>query len=761
MSDKLNKIVEGTIDKISQQSIDDNNLYQFEDYPVGGITNEQMTNALTSSQSGFYQTNSVYMCIDGGEGKTYLKNHFYRLNVTSWEDVTPEFAGKIEEKTLEELESTTIEDSTLYAIEDYPIGGITQAQMTNALKITQRGFYKVNSVYLCVDGDESSTYVKNHFYKFTYDETTDTYSWTDTKAGADIDSELSLESENPVQNKLITESLNNKVSKTGDENIYGIKSFDVRPKLGIGDSLPNEYQEVEYIESTGTQFIDTDFSIFNNTTWDFEFDIEFTRFYDYVALIGVESGVTSHEAWVTADGYFYLRYNNIKPTQIALATNTKYNLKINYDGSTVREYLNSSLKVSYNSSNSLLDSNLYLFRRSSNYASAKIYRVKLSTNSELKFDFIPCYRKEDNTIGLYDLVSSTFFTNSGTGVFLKGENVYRGVDFATIEDVSIAKQELQTQIDDKVSLTKDEVIDGQKIFTERPQIGEIRLPNEFTEVSYIASSGTQYIILPFGFDNTDEVMTKFSIDESQTTDSYIVSPTTWNSNNNRFGMGVDESKYTCAYGSQFTNYTKLTPNRTNDGVAHKWSYKNKIFQVEDESSRCSLDVSSISFGGTTDNLKLFRGYTTNTIGRLYSYIHKKSDGTSVNLIPCYTNQQVTNNSVVYESNTIGLYDIVNNIFYVNNGTGTFTKGQDILTGEYVALQSELPIANEENTTAELSSLKVGDVNYFVSTVNANPEETTETLNGIKINGTNYKIDYSPYKITNISIDSDNIYLTIE
>lgn len=68
-----------------------------------------------------------------------------------------------------------------------------------------------------------------------------------------LDNELNETSENAVQNKVITENLNNKVSKTGDENIYGIKSFDTRPKLGIGDILPNEYQEVEYIELTGKQ----------------------------------------------------------------------------------------------------------------------------------------------------------------------------------------------------------------------------------------------------------------------------------------------------------------------------------------------------------------------------------------------------------------------------------------------------------------------------------------------------------------------------
>lgn len=38
-------------------------------------------------------------------------------------------------------------------------------------------------------------------------------------------------------------------------------------------------------------------------------------------------------------------------------------------------------------------------------------------------DLIPCYRKSDVEIGMYDLVSKTFLTNAGTGTFTKGADV--------------------------------------------------------------------------------------------------------------------------------------------------------------------------------------------------------------------------------------------------------------------------------------------------------------------------------------------------
>lgn len=44
-------------------------------------------------------------------------------------------------------------------------------------------------------------------------------------------------------------------------------------------------------------------------------------------------------------------------------------------------------------------------------------------DNNLLRDMIPCYRKSDNVIGMFDLVSQTFFTNAGTGVFTVGEDV--------------------------------------------------------------------------------------------------------------------------------------------------------------------------------------------------------------------------------------------------------------------------------------------------------------------------------------------------
>ena len=46
------------------------------------------------------------------------------------------------------------------------------------------------------------------------------------------------------------------------------------------------------------------------------------------------------------------------------------------------------------------------------------YRLRFYKNNTLLRDMIPCYKKSDNTVGMYDLVNRKFYTNAGQGRFL-------------------------------------------------------------------------------------------------------------------------------------------------------------------------------------------------------------------------------------------------------------------------------------------------------------------------------------------------------
>jgi hypothetical protein len=58
------------------------------------------------------------------------------------------------------------------------------------------------------------------------------------------------------------------------------------------------------------------------------------------------------------------------------------------------------------------------------HSSAKLYSCKIYESGTLVRDFVPCYRKSDTEIWVYDLVTNAFFTNQGTGTFTKWNNVW-------------------------------------------------------------------------------------------------------------------------------------------------------------------------------------------------------------------------------------------------------------------------------------------------------------------------------------------------
>ena len=57
------------------------------------------------------------------------------------------------------------------------------------------------------------------------------------------------------------------------------------------------------------------------------------------------------------------------------------------------------------------------------FAHSRCYNLKLYENNNLIHNFIPCYRKSDSEIGLYDLVTKSFFTGNVLGEFEKGEDI--------------------------------------------------------------------------------------------------------------------------------------------------------------------------------------------------------------------------------------------------------------------------------------------------------------------------------------------------
>ena len=94
----------------------------------------------------------------------------------------------------------------------------------------------------------------------------------------------------------------------------------------------------------------------------------------------------------------------------------------------INDILESSISTSKTLSNNTTNP-VYLFdicqygERINRGTKMKLYSCKFYDDDTLIRNYIPCYRKSDNEIGMYDLVSNTFFTNAGTGTFTAGAEI--------------------------------------------------------------------------------------------------------------------------------------------------------------------------------------------------------------------------------------------------------------------------------------------------------------------------------------------------
>lgn len=270
---------------------------------------------------------------------------------------------------------------------------------------------------------------------------------------------------------------------------------------------------------------------------------------------------------------------------------------------------------------------------------SKIYYFKIYNGDTLVRDYVACIRKSDNKPGLYDKKNNTFVETNSTAEGL------------------------------------EEWVNVNQIYYKIEQ----RLPAGYTELNYIQSTGTQYISLPYGADKTDVIKFTHCLTDSSENDAYLLAASTWNEGGNkRFGMGryngysvgSASSSHAAAFGASSTGATGLFLSNGTTAVAYdftnmyEWEYSDSVFKVS--ALEISRDVSNITFGGTTPNLQLCKDYNGCRKGKVGHFYQKKSDGRTVDAYPAKRNSD----------NVIGMYDVANNVFYTNQGTGVFTAGEE-------------------------------------------------------------------------------------
>lgn len=196
-------------------------------------------------------------------------------------------------------------------------------------------------------------------------------------------------------------------------------------------ALPSGYTRLDYIEATGTQYINTGFIPNGNSriVMDCEPTSVNNTFGFFCARTATSAtDTTSNTLFLISGNYRKDFYGTSKTTSGAYGAGKRITIDSNKNNVTIGTDYSLSLTASTNSSPMALllmatavpGSTAGTLTNIANFAKMKLYSAKIYDNGTLVRDFIPC-KNASGAIGLWDNVNSVFYANAGTGTFSTGK----------------------------------------------------------------------------------------------------------------------------------------------------------------------------------------------------------------------------------------------------------------------------------------------------------------------------------------------------
>ena len=212
-----------------------------------------------------------------------------------------------------------------------------------------------------------------------------------------------------------------------DETTYYFSAFaldqnntiiDVQSKsITVEFLVPATYKAVQYITSSWTQYIRTWISASNTLSFDFaitpntSYVSEYAILWNYwsanaLFMMFYQNQYRLHNGWKVVD---WPAPTNQK-TLITI-DNTWYTINgVKYNCATQNNYWWTVQISLFSTTNWSTNTARWRF---------SLRRTKISDNGNLVRDFVPCYRKSDSVVWLFDRVNKIFYTNNGTWSFTK------------------------------------------------------------------------------------------------------------------------------------------------------------------------------------------------------------------------------------------------------------------------------------------------------------------------------------------------------
>lgn len=406
-------------------------------------------------------------------------------------------------------------------------------------------------------------------------------------------------------------------------------------------SIPKEYERLEYLESSGTEYIDTGIKAIANSKVEMRFNR--TAYAGQASVSAIFGGYDSNQRNyglaidTTTIYWMFGGQSNAKKT---FPLNTDYDVVFDAANKTftVGDYTQSFSSLSLPAQS---NGNIYLFTNSAvgslatynkqYWLKGKIYYFKYCENGTLVRNLFPVRRKADNVLGMLDTVNNVFYTNRGTGSFTTSTK----------------------SMPNKVMMP---------FWKRYPDV-----PNQYEVKEYLESDGYAQIDSGIRFTQGDKIdMVGRFIDPKH--DDGLICMTPWNQgNNSRFMFACAIQGGTPSFCMSYNNLAggsnKVNPNITPDTEYHRWTYDNLTLTIDDGVSSLTNTEVYPADSKITGTVYLFRRFNGGCKVAIKYYKHWRNGQLIASYVPVRRKSD----------NVLGMYDRVTDTFFTNKGSGSFSS----------------------------------------------------------------------------------------
>lgn len=207
----------------------------------------------------------------------------------------------------------------------------------------------------------------------------------------------------------------------------------------VPETTIETYTRLTYIECNGQQYINTGYIVQEDDVLEMDFIRTSSSSADK-AIFGASDGTNG--IWFSCySNYLYYRFGHTSSDNATAVSYKVVMQKGNVDAGSVSETIGFT---------AMPDAPLYLFARNSDntrvtmlgYFKSRCFKITKQTGEEV-MELHACKRDRDGKVGMLDIVSGTFYTNSGTGEdFIAGAEIKTTAGYELIDYVTFSKNKL-------------------------------------------------------------------------------------------------------------------------------------------------------------------------------------------------------------------------------------------------------------------------------------------------------------------------------